>query len=136
MQRLFTTFAHGWPGFGLLVQRLVAGAVLIHQANALFENATTIAAPTSAGVGTVLAIFIMIGLWTPFAGALVVGFEVWIAFFRPGRSYARNDRTWLMFDRLTALWKKAHCRLKSSALCECLCQKSESPIPLNTDSKT
>ena len=84
MQRLFTTFAHGWPGFGLLVQRLVAGAVLIHQANALFENATTIAAPTSAGVGTVLAIFIMIGLWTPFAGALVVGFEVWIAFFRPG----------------------------------------------------
>lgn len=84
MQRLFTTFAHGWPGFGLLVQRLVAGAILIRQANTFFESTTTIAAPISACVGTVLAIFIMIGLWTPLAGALVAGFEVWIAFLHPG----------------------------------------------------
>jgi putative oxidoreductase len=87
LQRLFTTFAHGWPGFGLLVQRLVAGAILILQAsraNAFFESTTTIAAPISAAVGTVLAIFIMIGLWTPLAGTLVVGFEVWIAYLHPG----------------------------------------------------
>lgn len=67
----------------MLVQRLVAGAVLIRQATAVFESITTVAAPISAGVGTVVATFIIIGLWTPFAGTLVVVFEVWIAFFHP-----------------------------------------------------
>ena len=84
MQRLFTTFADSWPGFGLLVQRLVTGIVLLHHGMVLFKGmptATTIAPQT---MGSVLAIFIMIGLWTPVAGALIAAVELVIAIVHPG----------------------------------------------------
>jgi putative oxidoreductase len=30
VQRLFSTFANGWPGRGLLIQRLLVGGVLVY----------------------------------------------------------------------------------------------------------
>jgi putative oxidoreductase len=84
LQRLFTTFADGWPGFGLLFQRLVTGIVLLHDEIALFKEmpaATTIALQA---MGVVLAIFIMIGLWTPVTGALIAAVQLWIALLYPG----------------------------------------------------
>jgi uncharacterized membrane protein YphA (DoxX/SURF4 family) len=83
LQRLFTTFADGWPGCGLLFQRLVTGIVLLDHGIALLKEtpAATMIAPQA--IGAVLAIFIMIGLWTPVAGALSAAVEVWTALVFP-----------------------------------------------------
>jgi hypothetical protein len=82
LQRLFTTFAESWPGFGLLVQRLVTGFVLLH--NAPFREAPGDATIAPEAMGAVLAIFMMIGLWTPLAGALIAAVEVWTIVAYPG----------------------------------------------------
>ena len=79
MQRLFSTFASGWPGFGLLIQRLVTGIALLHSGIAVLNGtfASSVVAPHLAGA--VLGLFILAGLWTPVAGALVAAVEGWIA---------------------------------------------------------
>jgi putative oxidoreductase len=84
LQRLFTTFADGWPGFGLLFQRLVTGIVLLHHGTALFKETPTAATIAPQVMGAVLAIFIIIGLWTPAAGAVIAAVEVWTALVNPG----------------------------------------------------
>ena len=84
MQRLFTTFADGWPGFGLLFQRMVTGIVLLHQGISLFKETSTAATIAPQAIESVLAIFIIIGLWTPVAGALIATVEVWTALAYPG----------------------------------------------------
>ena len=82
MQRLFSTFANGWPGKGLLLLRVVTGALLIHFgiANLHEDIPKQIAAPQiiagSAGV------FLLVGLWTPVAGTLAAVVKLWIAFTR------------------------------------------------------
>jgi hypothetical protein len=84
LQRLFTTFAEGWPGFGLLVQRLITGIALLHVWIALFRETPTATTTAPQAMGAALAIFIMIGLWTPVAGALIAAVEVWTALAYPG----------------------------------------------------
>lgn len=86
MQRLFTTFAGSWPGFGLLVQRLVTGIALLHDGIGLFKETPTTATIAAHAIGAVLAIFIMMGLWTPVAGALIVAVEMWTALIHPGNA--------------------------------------------------
>jgi putative oxidoreductase len=77
LQRLFTTFADSWPGFGLLIQRGVTGVLLLHNAIALVKKTPASATITPQVIGAVLAIFVLIGLWTPIAGALMAAVEVW-----------------------------------------------------------
>jgi putative oxidoreductase len=77
LQRLFSTFANGWPGFGLLVQRVFTGLALLHSGIAQLQT------PTAGLVipeifGAILGLFILAGLGTPLAGALVAGVELWI----------------------------------------------------------
>ncbi|HTV04082.1 MAG TPA: hypothetical protein VME86_01850 [Acidobacteriaceae bacterium] len=83
MQRLFTTFAGGWPGCGLLVQRLVTAIALLHDGVVLFRRTHVFVAISPQAMGAVLAIFIMIGLWTPVTGVLIAAVEVWIALVQP-----------------------------------------------------
>ena len=97
MQRLFTTFADRWPGFGLLFQRLVIGVVLLRDGIVLAKEAPTAATIAPLAAGAVLAIFITIGLWTPVAGALIAAVEVWIALVGPG-----DPRTALLLATLGA----------------------------------
>jgi len=84
LQRLFTTFADGWPGFGLLAQRLVTGIALLHEGIALFKETPPAATSAPQAMGAVLAIFVMIGFWTPVTGILIAAVEGWIAFVFPG----------------------------------------------------
>ena len=88
LQRLFSTFASGWPGFGLLIQRLVTGIALLYSGIGVLNGAfaSSLVAPHIAGA--VLGLFILIGLWTPVAGTLVAAVEVWIAF-------AGNGSPWI-----------------------------------------
>lgn len=84
MQRLFTTFANGWPGFGLFIQRLVTGiSLLLHGIMAL--NQLPAAGPILPQViGAVLGLFILVGFWTPLAGTLIVTVELWTAVIGAG----------------------------------------------------
>lgn len=78
MQRLFSTFADGWPGAGLLLQRILTSIVL------LWFGITHIheTAPLGLSVGYVIAagagLFLLVGLWTPIAGITIAIVEVWI----------------------------------------------------------
>jgi putative oxidoreductase len=83
LQRLFTTFADGWPGLGLLVQRLITGIALLHGEIALSKETPATLTMLPEAIGAVLAIFIMIGLWTPATGALIAVTEMWILFAHP-----------------------------------------------------
>lgn len=77
MQRLFSTFANGLPGIGLLIQRLAAGAALIHAGVAQWSAPSAgLMIPEMAGA--LLGSFIVAGLWTPVAGTLVAAVEVWV----------------------------------------------------------
>lgn len=82
MQRLFSTFPDGWPGAGLLVLRIVAGAVLFHHAMLglpfLHADLPFLWRGLAAGAGLLL----LAGFWTPVTGVLVTVLELWIAFAR------------------------------------------------------
>ncbi len=77
MRRLFSTFAHGWPGVGLLLMRLVVGISLIVDGTQKFQTGQPIAMAIlnllAVGDGVLLAA----GLWTPLAGFLVSVLAVW-----------------------------------------------------------
>ena len=79
LQRLFSTFPDGRPGFGLLLLRLGAGIALICLAiSGLWGTAgepISIARNLAAAVG---GIFLLAGLWTPLVGTLVAIDELWI----------------------------------------------------------
>ena len=79
MQRLFSTFADGWPGFGLLIQRLVIGIALLYRGVALLKGTSAAGLIVPEMTGAVLGLFVLAGLWTPMTGALVAAVEVWIA---------------------------------------------------------
>ena len=77
MRRLYSTFAGGWPGTGLLLLRVVGGSLLVVRASAMLWNdppiTNTITSAFLAGCGLLL----IPGLWTPIAGALVALLETW-----------------------------------------------------------
>src|SRR5271156_3542219 len=81
LQRLFSTFPNGWPGFGLLLLRLGVGIALIYLGitrlfGTLGEPITVARAFIEAAGG----IFLLAGLWTPIMGALIAMDELWIGF--------------------------------------------------------
>jgi putative oxidoreductase len=83
MRRLFSTFADGAPGAGLLLLRLAAGGALITRA------ATGLAA---AALGTLvlhaliaaIGVLLVVGLWTPIVAMLAALVAVWGALSNPG----------------------------------------------------
>ena len=82
MQRLFSSFADGSPGAGLLLLRLVTGGVLLYSGIASAWSAPYLAmAPEviAAGGGALL----LLGLYTPVAGVVAAIVEAWIAFCHP-----------------------------------------------------
>ena len=81
LQRLFSNFADGWPGRGLLAQRVLIAALLPYCVVNRFREASGSAAlPELIGAG--LSIFILLGLWTPIVGTLVSLLEVWVLLSR------------------------------------------------------
>ena len=79
MQRLFSTFAEGPPGAGLLIQRLVVGGVLVY--GAVAAPGDTLAAPQV--IGGLSGLLLIAGFWTPLAGVVAGCAEVWIALSSP-----------------------------------------------------
>ena len=75
VRRLFSTFADGLPGAGLLILRFfVGGALIIDAMGAEYHGPTAIALAHL--LGAVAGMFLFIGLWTPIAGACVALVEL------------------------------------------------------------
>ena len=75
MQRLFSTFADGWPGSGLLIQRLLLSTILLHEAF-LQPGATVSLAPIA--LQLIASVLLIIGLGTPYVGVLVAASQIWL----------------------------------------------------------
>lgn len=79
MQRLFSTFADGWPGVGLLLQRLLTGTVLLHYGIVRLSETPRVDPVVPHVIGAAAGILLLVGLWTPVVGTVVAGAELWIA---------------------------------------------------------
>jgi uncharacterized membrane protein YphA (DoxX/SURF4 family) len=82
VQRLFSSFASGWPGIGLLLLRLLTGVGLTY-----FGIVNVLLSPPLTTVflqiiGTAAGILLLVGLWTPVAGTLATIAKLWIALSR------------------------------------------------------
>jgi len=79
LQRLFSMFPGAWPGRGLLLLRMVAGVLLIHDGIAGLMGVPQRESLTLEVIAASAGIFLLVGLWTPIAGAVVAVTELWIA---------------------------------------------------------
>ncbi len=87
VRRLFSTFAHGSPGIGLLLMRLAAGiALIVHDITKLLSGPPLGSAILPA-VTTCVGILLLAGLWTPIAGALVAVIALCNAVSHPGNPW-------------------------------------------------
>jgi putative oxidoreductase len=64
-------FPSAWPGKGLLLLRLVAGTLLIHDGIAALTGASQHESVTLQVIAASAGIFLLVGLWTPIAGGLL-----------------------------------------------------------------
>ena len=98
MRRLYSTFAGGWPGAGLLLLRVVVGSVLIVRAGLrlwtdLPPMNVTIPAVLLMGAGLLL----IAGLWTPIVGTSIALIEIWKILTVPGDKWV-----WLLLGTAAA----------------------------------
>ena len=80
MQRLFSTFAEGWPGAGLLLQRWLISATIVYYGIVHLLEPSSVTTTLSFLIASVAAVFLFLGLWTPVAGATVAIVGVWVFF--------------------------------------------------------
>ena len=83
MQRLFSTFADGWPGGGLFTQRLLLGAVLLYSCVGCLNAKPVCGTLVPQSIGAIAGVLLLAGLWTPVAGVLTAIVEVWIGLSVP-----------------------------------------------------
>ena len=83
MRRLFSTFARGWPGLGLLIMRLVGGTAFVARAAATLQSESS-AAVVASVLAIVAGVLLLAGLWTPIAGSLGAVIGIWFVFTHAG----------------------------------------------------
>lgn len=79
MQRLFSNFASGWPGVGLLLQRILTAILLIRFGIMDLTGTTTSLSMTPQILASCAGIFLLLGLWTPIIGTVIGVIELWVA---------------------------------------------------------
>jgi len=84
LQRLFSTFADGFPGGGILLLRTLAGGALICQGIAAMGADAHSGLVVLQIFGGAAGLLILGGLWTPVVGVLAGIVEAWLAFTQPG----------------------------------------------------
>ena len=97
MRRLYSTFAGGWPGTGLLLMRLVVGSVLALRAGLLLWGDPPLNSTITSAILLGLGILLMVGLWTPIAGIMVAIIEAWKILTLPGDKWL-----WLLLGTVSA----------------------------------
>jgi uncharacterized membrane protein YphA (DoxX/SURF4 family) len=97
VRRLFSTFAHGAPGAGLLLMRIAAGsALVVHGVAGLAAGS---AAPSVALdiLSAVMGVLLLVGLWTPIVAVLATIDAALLAFSDPA-----NQRFYILLAVLAA----------------------------------
>jgi putative oxidoreductase len=92
VQRLFSGFADGWPGIGLLLLRLLTSVALIHFGIANLREPPLLATAVLQITGIGAGILLLIGLWTPVAGALAAIVKLSIAL---ARYFSHSGDPWI-----------------------------------------
>jgi uncharacterized membrane protein YphA (DoxX/SURF4 family) len=92
VQRLYSGFANGWPGAGLLLLRLLTAAALIYFGIVSLREASPFVAVVLQIIGIGAGILLLIGLWTPVAGVLAAIVKVSIAF---SRYFSHSGDPWI-----------------------------------------
>jgi hypothetical protein len=75
LRRLYSTFAGGWPGIGLILMRLVVGFVLVSSAGSELLSSPAIPMTILSVLLAAAAILLLIGLFTPIVGTVVALIE-------------------------------------------------------------
>jgi putative oxidoreductase len=88
LRRLFSTFAHGLPGAGLLLMRVVGGIGLVVRAAMLLREGPHMESAWPHVLAAGGGLLLLAGLWTPIAGALVAIIELWTALSRANDVWA------------------------------------------------
>jgi putative oxidoreductase len=76
LRRLYSTFAGSWPGIGLLLLRGVVGAVLLLGTGLNLWHEPSLRIALSSASLALPGLFLVVGLWTPVAGAVVALIEI------------------------------------------------------------
>jgi putative oxidoreductase len=84
VRRLYSTFASGWPGMGLLLMRLVIGCVLVVRASLRLWGDPPPNITITAAILLVAGFLLILGLWTPVVGTSVAVIEAWKILTQPG----------------------------------------------------
>ena len=83
MRRLYSTFAHGWPGAGLLLMRVVGGIALTDRGVVRLWGGPPLPLTVLSVITIGAGLLLLAGLWTPIAGTLIAIIEVWKMFLLP-----------------------------------------------------
>jgi len=81
LQRLYSTFARGVPGLGLLCLRLMAAIAAFHYAGTGLASGSTLFRML---IECLAGLLICAGLWTPIAGTVLAIVALWSAFLGTG----------------------------------------------------
>jgi putative oxidoreductase len=88
VRRLFSTFAHGAPGLGLLLLRAVAAIAVLFQAAMVLRLSPPVGATIWYVLTAVVGILLLLGLWTPVAGTALGMLALWRACLHPGDAWS------------------------------------------------
>jgi uncharacterized membrane protein len=86
VRRLFSTFADGAPGIGLLLLRVVAGVIVLVQAALGLHSGSPLGPTIFYALTSLAGLSLLVGLWTPIAGTLLAVLASWNAFLHEGDS--------------------------------------------------
>ena len=87
MQRLFSTFANGWPGVGLLLQRILAAILLVRFGILELTGKSFSPSMLPQIIAACVGILLLVGLWTPVVATFIAAIELWIALTNAGDSW-------------------------------------------------
>jgi len=85
LQRLYSSFARGWPGVGLLSLRLIAAVFTAHNVVAELAAQPSFRTAMECAAGLLLCA----GLWTPIAGCAVFVSALWAVFSGIGEPWSQ-----------------------------------------------
>ena len=86
VQRLYSTFARGWPGVGLILLRLTAAITAFHLSGSAPASNRTL---STIVIERAAALLLCGGLWTPIAAGVLAVLAIWTA-------VSRNDDPWVL----------------------------------------
>jgi uncharacterized membrane protein YphA (DoxX/SURF4 family) len=84
VRRLFSSFARGWPGVGLLLLRVAAGSSLIARSILVLGNTPAFGTGFFQLFIATAGLLLIAGLWTPVGAAVMVLLELWRIISRHG----------------------------------------------------